>query len=99
MATPVEMARQLAADLFAEAGRRFDLPHLTRLECLAAEQALQVPGVARLGMVNVPSEELIQSALRTLAQVPSADFRDPRIRAAARHGRQALRSQQPWTPQ
>jgi hypothetical protein len=35
-----------AADLFAEAGRRMDLPPRTRLECLAAEQALHTQGQA-----------------------------------------------------
>jgi hypothetical protein len=97
MTSPAETARSTAADLFAEAGRRLDLPALTRLECLAAERALQVASVPRPDMADLPSEELIHSALRTLGQVPFADFCDPRIRDAARHGRQALRERPPWT--
>jgi hypothetical protein len=92
-------ACQSAADLFAEAGRRMDLPPRTRLECLAAEQALHTQGraldarAAALGSVDLTSR-----ALRTLGELPLAEFRDPSILKAARHGRQALRGQQPWRP-
>ena len=95
----VDGACQSAADLFSEAGRRLDLPPIARLECLAAEQALQTTGhdldahTAALG-----SENLIHAALDTLSRLSLAEFRDPRIRRAARHGRQALREQQTWPP-
>jgi hypothetical protein len=93
-APTVAIACQSAADLFAEAGRRMDLPPRTRLECVAAEQAMQTHGraldarVAALG-----SEDLISLALRTLGELPLAEFRDPSILNVARHGRQALRGQ------
>ena len=86
-------ACQSAADLFAEAGRRMDLPR-TRLECLAVEQALQTHGRALDARAAAPSsEDLITLALRTLGELPLEQFRDPRILKAARHGREALRGQ------
>ena len=85
---------QSAADLFAEARRRMDLPPRTRLECLAAEQALQTHGRALDARAAAPgSEALITLALRTLGERPLEQFRDPSILKAARHGRQALRGQ------
>jgi hypothetical protein len=85
---------QSAADLFAEARRRMDLPPRTRLECLAAEQALQTQGRALdARTAALGSEDLISLALRTLGELPLAEFRDPSILKAAQHGRQALRGQ------
>lgn len=97
MTTPTSIAdkaRQTAADLFAAAGRRLDLPALARLECLAAEQALQTTGRALPPpTAALPSEDLIHAALRTLGELPFEQFRDPRVLAASRHGRQSLREQ------
>ena len=88
-----------AADLFPEAARRMDLPPRTRLECLAAEQALQTHGRAPDARTEaLGSEDLITPALRTLGELPREQFRDPSILKAARHGRQALRGQSPWRP-
>jgi hypothetical protein len=44
------------------------------------------------------SEALISRAPRTLGELPLAEFRDPSILKAARHGREALRGQSPWRP-
>ena len=83
-----------AADLFAEAGRRMDLPPRTHLECLAVEQALQTHGRALDARAAAPSsEDLITPALRKLGELPLEQFRDPSILTAARHGREALRGQ------
>ena len=92
--TSAGAARQTAADLFAAAGRRLDLPAVARLECLAAEQALQTTGRALTPpAAALPSEDLIHAALRTLGELPFEQFRDRRVLEAARHGRQALREQ------
>jgi hypothetical protein len=94
MDAPTTAACQSAADLFAEAGRRLDLPPRTRLECLAAEQALHTAGRALdARTAALGSEELIHRALRTLGELPLEQFRDPSVLTAARHGRQALRGQ------
>lgn len=93
----VHDACQSAADLFSAAGRRLDLPPLARLECLAAEQALQATGHGvDARMAALGSESLIHAALDTLSGLSLAEFRDPRVRNAARHARQALREQQTW---
>jgi hypothetical protein len=87
-------ACQTAADLFAEAGRRMDLPLRTRLERLAAEQAVQTQGRAlHARTAALGSDELISLALRKLGELPLDQFRDPSILKAARHGRQAQRGQ------
>jgi hypothetical protein len=88
-----------AADLIAEAGRRMHLPARTRLDCLAAEQALHTHGRAPdARTAALGSEDLITPALRTLGEPPLQPFRDPSILKAARHGRQTLRGQSPWRP-
>jgi hypothetical protein len=98
-APPAADACQSAADLFAEAGRRMEVPPRTRLECLAAEQALQTRGRALdARTAALGSEDLITPALRTLGEPPLQPFRDPSILKAARHGRQTLRGQSPWRP-
>lgn len=95
--TDFHTACQSAADLFAEAGRRLDLPSVTRLECLAAEQSLQLAGqVLDPHTARLSSEDLIHTALNTLGHLPREQFRDERVRTAARHGRQALRGQATW---
>lgn len=92
--TPADAGRQTAADLFAAAGRRLDLPAVARLECLAAEQALQTTGRALAPpAAALPSEDLIHAALRVLGELPFEQFRDPRVLEASRHGRQSLREQ------
>jgi hypothetical protein len=98
-APTVANACRSAADLFPAAGRRMDLPPRTGLECLAAEQALQTHGRALdARAAALGSEALISRALRTFGELPLAEFRDPSILKAARHGRQALRGQLPWRP-
>jgi hypothetical protein len=92
-------ACQSAADLLAEAGRRMHLPPRTRLECLAAEQALQTHGRAPdARAAALGSEDLISLARRKVGEPPHEQFRDPSILKAARHARQALRGQSPWRP-
>lgn len=87
-------ARQGAADLFAAAARRGDIPTDSRLHCLAAEQALGITGrplPSRLDAVR--TDEVIIRALRVLGALAPDDFDDPAVLAAARHGRHALRAQ------
>lgn len=90
----VNPAHQAAADLFAAAARHPVTGAGTRLACLAAEAALEVPGrpPAR-GRSDANPDKLISTALRVLGALPPADFDDPRVVAAARHGRRALRDQ------
>ncbi len=88
----LDTARQAAADLFAAAARRDDIPTAGRLACLAAEQSLACTGRPLTSEADiVATDELIIRALRILGELSPDDFDDPAIAAAARHGRQALR--------
>ncbi len=94
MTTPAELssARQLAADLFAAAARRDDLPTAGTLHCLAAELALATvrrPTSPRLD--TLATDDLITRALHALAGLTPDDFADPAVLDAARYGRRALR--------
>ena len=86
-------AHQAAADLLAAAARHPAACIETRLACLAAEASLGVPGrplTARHD--SVAPDELISKALRSLGELPLADFDDPRVLAACRHARNAMRA-------
>ena len=84
-------ALQSAADLFAAAARRGDIPAAGRLNCLAAEQSLARSGRPLSSRFDaLATDELITMALQALAALPAHDFSQAPVLLAARHGRRAL---------
>jgi hypothetical protein len=88
----LETARQRAASLFAAAARHPHAADRASLACLAAETALDT---ATQPLDIDPATEtvdaLITTALQTLGTLEPADFADPRILTAVKHGQAALR--------
>jgi hypothetical protein len=81
-----------AATLFAAAARHPRTGAGTGLQCLAAQAALEVSGrPVRVIGESLDPDTMILHALRVLGSLSPQDFDDPRVLAAARHGRRALR--------
>ncbi|KQS54510.1 hypothetical protein ASG36_20620 [Geodermatophilus sp. Leaf369] len=86
------VAREHAAALFAAAARSDRAGSATQLHCLAAWSALDVPSMLVPGLTDgAEPDELITHALRILGELDAAEFAEPEVLVAARHGRRALR--------
>lgn len=86
-------ARQRAAVLFAAAARNETAGPTAQLHCLAAVEALQTAtGPIAAPLVAADPDRLITEALQLLGGLEPADFADPDVLTAARHGRRALRA-------
>lgn len=83
-------ARAHAAALFAAAVADESVGHEARLNCIAAELALQTPGIPT-PPTHLSGDALIRRALGVLAALPTHHFADPRVRTACRYARRALR--------
>jgi hypothetical protein len=85
-------ARAEAAALFAAAITDEAASTAARLNCLAAQLALQVSSMpARPAAEDASADALITRGLRILGSLSVEQFADSRVRAACRYGRLALR--------